>query len=214
MLRRGRCLRPRHGRRWRRPAHRRNAHRARLRRDDLVARAGSGGRRRRGLHLANALGALCERLLGETLRPCTDDGRGREVYGLLERERHLARRRVAILRIAREPAQHDVVDRAGDERIERARRVDLLHHDLAQDVAVVLALEEAAAGEHLPEHHRGRVHIGTARRGVALELLGREVRDLALDGARRRHFLRRHRLRDAEVDHARDPVRAHDDVLR
>ena len=72
---------------------------------------------------------------------------------------------------------------------------------------------EAAGGEHFPEHDGGGVDVGRARR-LPGDLLGRHVRDLALEAAFARRLQAAGGLRDAEVEDAREPVRPDEDVLR
>ena len=63
--------------------------------------------------------------------------------------------------------------------------------------------------ERLPEHDRRRVDVGCARRPRSpRDLLGRHVRELALELPLARRLEAPRRLGDAEVEHARDAVDA------
>ena len=86
--------------------------------------------------------------------------------------------------------------------------------DLRERLALGLALEETLAGERLPEHDGRGVDVDGAREVASRELLGRHVRELALDLALARRLDAARGLRDAEVEHARDAVGADEDVLR
>src|SRR5262245_14359594 len=78
---------------------------------------------------------------------------------------------------------------------------------------VVLATEKTASGERFPKHDRHREDVGLSC-DLPADLLGRELADLSLELAVTRGLDAACRLRDAEVDDARDAVRANQDVLR
>ena len=101
-----------------------------------------------------------------------------------------------------------------ERRDDRARRDDRVAEDLRERLALGLALEEALAGERLPQHDGRRVDVDGARELASRELLGRHVRELALDLAVARDLDAARGLRDAEVEHARDAVGADEHVLR
>ena len=98
---------------------------------------------RRALDLGDVARATTDLVRGDALHPLADLVGRREADGLLDGERHVARRREAGAGIAREPAQHDCVDRAVDLRVERARRVDLAFDGAHEDDRLGLAVEEA-----------------------------------------------------------------------
>src|SRR6185312_9501811 len=66
----------------------------------------------------------------------------------------------------------------------------------------------------LPEHDAQREDIAAAVERLAADLLGREIRRLALDHARARGFAVVVGLGDAEVDDLDVTVEADEDVLR
>ena len=82
-------------------------------------------------------------------------------------------------------------------------------------IASLSAEEEALARERLPQHDARRVHVRAAIDVLAAaHLLGRHVRDLALELTLARRLDAPRRLRDAEVEDTRHAVGAHQDVLR
>jgi hypothetical protein len=76
------------------------------------------------------------------------------------------------------------------------------------------ALPEALARRGLPEQHAHREDVGAAVDALAARLLGRHVRDLALEHAGARLRGRVERLGDAEIDDLHLAVVGHEDVLR
>jgi hypothetical protein len=74
--------------------------------------------------------------------------------------------------------------------------------------------EEAAADELLPQHDAGRIQIDAMIEHLTCDLLGRHVRELALHLTAARRGEAGRGTRDAEVREPREPVPAHDDVVR
>ncbi len=126
---------------------------------------------------------------------------------------HLARGRVTSVAIARQRSVDHVLKLVWqiDEVRERRDRI-LAHGPHAR--GHVLAREEPLTREAFPEHHAERPHVDAAIRGLAFELLGREVRELALHLAGRGLVVAMPRARDAEVEHPRGSVVADEEVLR
>ena len=71
---------------------------------------------------------------------------------------------------------------------------------LAKDDRVGVAGEQPHARERLPQNHRARVDVGARVERLALELLGRHVRELALDLAAAGGLHATGRLGDTEVE--------------
>ena len=86
-------------------------------------------------------------------------------------------------------------------------------HHLAHELPFGLRLEEATTRERLPEDHRHGIEVGELGDLVTFELLGRHVRDLALELAGARLLETHGSLRHAEVEEPRHAVGADDDVL-
>jgi hypothetical protein len=78
----------------------------------------------------------------------------------------------------------------------------------------VLVRPHAAAREHLPEDHAGRVDVGAPVDGLAARLLGRHVRELAAQDPRARQVQRAGGLGDAEVDEFDRALVGDEDVVR
>ena len=74
-------------------------------------------------------------------------------------------------------------ERGGDVLAAGLDRRDLAGADLLEDLDVVLAVEQAVAGEGLPEHAADAEQVGLDGVGLAEGDLGGEVGQLALDGA-------------------------------
>ena len=87
-------------------------------------------------------------------------------------------------------------------------------HDRRHRQEVVVALEQAPHAAQLVEHDAEREHVAAAVDRLAEALLGRHVRDLALERARLGLGRPVRRLRDPEVDDLHRAVVADQDVRR
>ena len=137
----------------------------------------------------------------------------RRVHHVVERVGHLARGREAIVAVARQRLQHDVVELGRAHRVLERRRWHLAPAHALDGLDVVGALEQAAAGQHLVKHDAARKDVDAAVDVVAtLGLLGRHVGVLALHGAALGRLGRlAQRLGDAEVEQLHAAlVRQHD----
>ena len=79
---------------------------------------------------------------------------------------------------------------------------------------LVLPGEQPIRDERLPHHDPSREHVGAAIHLTRADLLGRHVGELALHLSLACGLEPTTRLGHAEVEHAREPVRTHEDVLR
>ena len=115
----------------------------------------------------------------------------------------------------RERAQDDALELGRVVADERRGRRELALQNRVHDLVIALAAERALAGGRLVEHAAEREDVAPAIDGAARDLLGRHVRDLALElpGARLLVELAE-RLRDAEVADLRDAVGGDEDVVR
>ena len=101
-----------------------------------------------------------------------------------QRRQRLAGRRVALLLARRQHLAHERLDRrlhlalGADQR----QRRDIAAHDLADDLDLVVAVEQRPAGEDLPQRDPHRELVGAVVDRLAVQLLGRRVRELAADG--------------------------------
>src|SRR5262249_14190988 len=77
----------------------------------------------------------------------------------------------------------------------------------------VVAVEELMPRQRLVENDPGREEIGAPIERQLLRLLGREIRELALQRSARRSREPRGGLRDAEIDEAARPVDADEDIV-
>ena len=93
-------------------------------------------------------------------------------------------------------------------------RPRIVVEDLHRQVGRPLAFERLVTGGELVEHRAEREDVAAEVERLALHLLGRHVRDLALDDADLGAPLLGHRLGDAEVEDLADAVEADDDVRR
>src|SRR5262249_33570891 len=150
---------------------------------------------------------------GERADPRSDLLLARARVGL-ERREHLACVEEARGRRARGRAEDDVVELRYDVAAHGARLRNVAPQDLCADDTLVVGLEEAAPREKLPHDDAGRVDVDLVRDRLAEELLGRHVGVLAAYLARPRRLELPERLRDAEVDDARNAIDADEDVLR
>ena len=95
----------------------------------------------------------------------------------------------------------------------RRRRHDARLH-LLERVEIGVHAEEALVGRELPEHDAEREDVGRAIDLGAAHLLGRHVRELALERARARRREPVGDLGDAEVDDLRVAVVGDEEVVR
>ena len=159
-------------------------------------------------------GALVEELARERLHARADLGvRGRRPAERFELRRHRDRVRIARARIGCRRSADDLVER-GERGVGRARQLDLVVDDLRDRRALVLAREHTQARERFEEHDPRRVDVRGAGERLRRELLGRHVEHLALDVPIASGVDAPRGLRNAEVEHARDAVRADEHVLR
>ena len=90
---------------------------------------------------------------------------------------------IAIVRVARERLAHDRLELGLDLRVQRGdRRHARLAHEL-DGLVVGLAVEQPAAGEHLPQDDADREHVGAVIDLEPARRLGRQVAELALHDA-------------------------------
>ena len=151
-----------------------------------------------------------QRLLG----PRLEAGPRRRARDALEHLGHRRRGRQPSIRIARQPGQHQVVEAVGQPGHQRRRRDDRLLLDRARHRVDRVADEQRAPGQQLPQHHRGREHVGAPIDRQVLDLLGRHVRRLALERAELGHGrLTSAHQRDAEVEHLHPRVVAEHQVV-
>ncbi len=137
------------------------------------------------------------------------------VHGPLERIGEEGGRREATRSLPIERAFEDLFDPPRHRGLRVFQRRDRLVEHLVERVGLAVALEESAPFERLPEDDAGSEHVSPAvdvLRGA--RLLGRHVRELALEltGAGRRELARC--PRHAEIGEPRAAVDADEDVLR
>ncbi len=137
-------------------------------------------------------------------------GRGEHV----ERVEHLLGGLVALRGIARERLQHDLVEGGRDVGAMRARRRHVRLDDGRHREELVVALEQAAAGDQLEQHDAEREHVGAAIDRAADALLGRHVRRLADEHAGLGLRAAHRGAGDAEVHDLHVAVVAEEDVRR
>ena len=154
--------------------------------------------------------SLGERLFGEALDPFADGEPVASASAGLERDAEVPRGREAVVGIALQPSQHDRVEAAGTRRAsELGRRHVALEHACAMTSASLSPSKSRSPVERLPEHDRRGVDVRLRRStGCRSDLLGRHVRELALELPLARRLRAAGGLRDAEVEHARDAVGA------
>ena len=170
---------------------------------------------RLGLDEGLDLGALAgEELVDELARVARGAPLAQRVHGLLQLGRHLGGGGVAILALVGQRLHADGVERGGDVGDHRGGARQGAVDDPLQDGHVGDALEEALAGEHLPEDHPHREDVDAAVDLLAHGLLRRHVGDLALEHAGARLRRRAQGLGDAEVDDLHLPGVRHEDVVR
>ena len=90
---------------------------------------------------------------------------------------------VALAEVLGEGPQDDAFEVAGDGRVDARERGDYGDAHLLDGLVVGLALEEAAAAEHLVEEDAGGEDVGATVDGLALDGFRGEVAELALDDA-------------------------------
>ena len=108
------------------------------------------------------------------------------------------------------------------DRVEHRRATDVGrqsgHRDpgreVVNDVGLGHPVPEAALRQQLPQHDADGEHIGAAVDGLAAEVLGRHVDELALERAGPRAMRGRRRLGDAEVHQLHLAVVGHEHVVR
>ena len=161
----------------------------------------------------NELLSPIERVTRDRVHPLADLARGGRCERLLERGGHLPRGRPALVRVALEAFHDDRIEAGRQIGDDRARQLDLLVDDRVDERRNVVRLEEALAGERLPEADRCGVDVCATIDGALRELLRGHVRDLALDLVGASLLDAVGGLRDAEVEKARDAVRADVHVL-
>ena len=89
--------------------------------------------------------------------------------------------RVALRSIALERPQHDRVQRRRDVGPQRRRRPHLHLEHVVQRLELALAAEQAAPGQHLPEHDAEPEQIDASVERFVLDPFRRDVRELALE---------------------------------
>ena len=100
---------------------------------------------------------------------------------VLERIGELGRGLVARSRSRERPRRIVVVERLRNGRADAAERGDRRGHHLLQRLDRLVAAEQAAAGDALPEHDRHREHVALhGAEAPLVDALRREVRELAL----------------------------------
>jgi hypothetical protein len=163
-------------------------------------------RRRTLVNIALALGALGGDVVGEQPgqelgHPAGVGGRRVDREPALQRLAHLVAARVALVLLGGQRAQDDVVELGRHPRRPAARPQDLGVASPGQQILRLLLArrEELAPGQELPQHDRGRVLIAAAVELLAPRLLGRHVRDLAVDDAGRGLLELERRRRQPEV---------------
>ena len=133
---------------------------------------------------------------------------------VLEGIRERSGRGEALVEVAGERLRADLVERARDLRVDAPERGDGLVEESVQRLSLGLGLEEPPAGEHFPQADAHREHVRAAVDFLGPSLLGRHVRDLALELARPGHREARGGPGDAEIRDAGDAVDADQDVVR
>ncbi len=163
--------------------------------DQLAQLVGRRQGQRAGAHARHhrlALGALARDVVGEQLleerRHAALVG-GRRVAGQpgLQRLLHVVAGGVAIGAVRGQRPQADLVelDRHARRPLRRPQHIRILGAG-QQILRLLLAgREQLAAGEQLPQHDAGGVHVAAAIELLAARLLRRHVRDLAVDDAGR-----------------------------
>ncbi len=151
---------------------------------------------------------LAGRVLGQGLAadPC---------HHLIEGARQLVGALPAPVRIALQPAHRRLVEPGRQRPARHRRRRHLVQLDAARDGVHRVAVEHLHAGQELVQHRGGREHVGPAIDRQVLDLLGRQIRRLALDGP----VLGDRRLPpahqgDAEVEHLDLAIEGQHQVVR
>ena len=133
------------------------------------------------------------------------------VNHVVERVGHLRAGLEALVPVARQRPQDDAVELGGTVGIVQRGRRHLAHAHPFDRLQVVFALEQPPPGEHLVQHDAGGKDVDPPVDVVALGLLGRHVRELALQGTPLRVPLldlrfAAERLGDAEVEQLDRPL--------
>ncbi|HQP38380.1 MAG TPA: hypothetical protein PLI95_24515, partial [Polyangiaceae bacterium] len=157
--------------------------------------------------------AIAEAVGGDLEDPIADAGRGSRGEGAFEGECKVARGRESVFWATGHSFCDELVEVGGDEGIEGAWGGETAGEHAGDFGADLFGVEEASAGEGLPEHDAGCVDVGLAGRGDALELFGSEVIQLAFDLAVLRGLHAIGRSCHTEVHETGDTVGAHEHVL-
>src|SRR5688572_2755255 len=99
----------------------------------------------------------------------------------LECARELAGGFEAVARILSERLHHDVLEVDWIARNERARARNVALFDLRESLAIGRHSEQAASRRELPQDDAEREDVGPAIEALAVQLLGRHVRELAFE---------------------------------
>ena len=126
----------------------------------------------------------------------------------------LLRRRVPLVGVARERLHHDRLEVVRIQNVDGLGARSVPFGDPAQHRELRFGLEEPLADRELPQQHADREDVAAAVHGAGLALLGRHVRDLALERPRGGQHLGGGRLGDAEVHHLHAAVERDEHVRR
>jgi hypothetical protein len=122
---------------------------------------------------------------------------------------------IASGRIFGQGLDQDLFEALRKVRIQAARPSQIFFEDLVEGRQRVGAVKGPDPERGFVQHATEREHVGASIDIFGGHLLGRHVRELALDLARfRRPVLLTPSLRDAEVGEANDALRRHQHVLR
>ena len=132
----------------------------------------------------------------------------------VQRARHLGGVCEPTIAIALQRAHHDVAQRGRHVRACRRRARDLHLHDLLHRAEIAVAREQVLQRQHLVHHDAEREQIDATVDRLSLQLLGREIRRLALHRPRLGDLDRVLERRHAEVEQLHAPRRGDDDVGR
>ena len=164
-----------------------------------------------GAARGEGLGEVLAEQVGELVRRREEPRRGGRG---LEREAHGAGGGEARGGVALQRRHAHLVEGRGHVGLHGARLLDDGADDLHERAELLVGVEEAAAGEHLPEHDAHGEDVGAAVDGGGADLLRRHVRRLALDEPGARRDDARGREGDAEIGDAPGAVGADEEVLR
>ncbi len=155
-----------------------------------------------------------EQLCGDRLHPRLVHGYAGGLHERVERVTELGSRLEALVGIFRQCARQSSRERGRIVGNERRRVGHLGVADAPHRLDVRVAAEETAIERHLPERHAQGEDIRPAIGRLAEHLLGRQVRELALDDADGRLRDPVAGLGETEVDELRHPLVRHEDVRR